>query len=95
MQQTDKQLKNMMHLFRLLSMAWKISMGEGLQVREDEVEWLMEIRRGEIEYDDLMENSEMMFDLIKSNFESLDLQEKPDIEVQKELLLKFRKNEQY
>lgn len=85
--------KNMMHLFRLLSMAWKISMGEGLQVREDEVEWLMEIRRGEIEYDDLMENSEMMFGLIKSNFESLNLQEKPDIEVQKELLLKFRKNE--
>lgn len=84
--------KNMMHLFRLLSMAWKISMGEGLQVREEEVEWLMEIRRGEIEYDELMENSEVMFELIKSNFDLLNLQESPDKEFGKELLLKFRKN---
>lgn len=84
--------KNMMHLFRLLSMAWKISMGEGLQVREEDPEWLMEIRRGEVDYEEIKETSEVLFEMIKSNFELLNIQEAPDAEIVKELLLIFRKN---
>ena len=85
--------KNMTHLFRLLSMAWKISMGEGLQVREEEVEWLMEIRRGEIEYDELIEYSDMLFNLIKSNFSNLELQDSPDKEIAKQLILAIRQRD--
>lgn len=83
-------LKNMTHLFRLLSMAMKISQGEGLKVREDDVEWLMEIRRGEVSYDELVESSEIMFEVIRNNFETLEIQEAPDQEMKKNLILSFR-----
>ena len=82
-----------MHLFRLLSMAFKISIGEKLTVREDDVEWLMEIRRGEIEYDELIEYSDMLFNYIKSNFKTLELQDSPDVKVAKELILLIRERD--
>ena len=85
--------KNMMHLFRLLSMAFKISIGEKLTVREDDVEWLMEIRRGEIEYDELIEYSDMLFNYIKSNFKTLELQDSPDVKVAKELIILIRERD--
>ena len=85
--------KNMMHLFRLLNMAFKISIGEKLTVREDDVEWLMEIRRGEIEYDELIEYSDMLFNYIKSNFKTLELQDSPDVKVAKELILLIRERD--
>ena len=85
--------KNMMHLFRLLNMAFIISMGGKLTVREDDVEWLMEIRRGEIEHDELIEYSDMLFNLIKSNFSNLELQDSPDKEIAKQLILAIRQRD--
>ena len=82
-----------MHLFRLLNMAFNISIGEKLTVREDDVEWLMEIRRGEIEYDELIEYSDMLFNYIKSNFKTLELREAPDKEVIKDLILAIREKD--
>ena len=83
-------LKNMMHLFRLLEMASNISLGLGVQVRSKNVEFLREIREGKYSYDDLMEEAERMFGEIKSKFISVDLPESTDKEKTKELLLKFR-----
>ena len=83
-------LKNMMHLFRLLEMASNISLGLGIQVRSKNVEFLREIREGKHNYDTLMEEAERMFKEIKSKFISVDLPESTDKEKIKELLLKFR-----
>lgn len=82
--------KNMMHLYRLLNMAYKISQGGLLQVRDDNVSELMRIRKGEIEYDVLIEQAELMFNSIKNNFKTLALKDKPDNELKKDLLLQFR-----
>lgn len=83
-------LKNMMHLFRLLEMALNISIGRGIQVRSENVTFLREIREGKHEYKDLMEEAERKFMEIKKNFDSLNIQENVDREMTKELLLKFR-----
>ena len=83
-------LKNMMHLFRLLEMASNISIGRGIQVRSENVEFFREIREGKHDYNDLMEEAERMFVQIKSNFQTVDLPESVDRESVKELLLKFR-----
>ena len=83
-------LKNMMHLFRLLEMASNISIGRGIQVRSENVEFFREIREGKHDYDDLMEEAQRMFQQIKSNFQTVDLPESVDRETVKELLLKFR-----
>ena len=85
-------LKNMMHLFRLLEMCENISVGKGLKVRSDNVEYLIDIRKGKYDYQNLLEESEKKFEIIKSNFESVDLPEEIDIEKSKDLLLYFRKN---
>lgn len=82
--------KNMMHLYRLLNMAYRISQGGLLQVKDDNVSELMKIRRGEIEYDLLIEQAELMFNSIKNNFETLALKDKPDEKLKKDLLLQFR-----
>lgn len=85
-------LKNMMHLFRLLEMCENISVGKGLKVRSDNVEYLIDIRKGKYDYQNLLEESEKKFEIIKNNFESVDLPEEIDIEKSKDLLLYFRKN---
>ena len=81
-----------MHLFRLLEMCENISVGKGLKVRSDNVEYLIDIRKGKYDYQNLLEESEKKFEIIKSNFESVDLPEEIDIEKSKDLLLYFRKN---
>ena len=83
-------LKNMMHLFRLLEMASKIGGGKGLQVRSHKVEVLMDIRKGKYNYKDLLEQAETTTNHIKELFLNVDLIEHPDTEFAKELLLKFR-----
>lgn len=83
-------LKNMMHLFRLLEMASKIGGGKGLQVRSHKVGVLMDIRKGKYNYKDLLEQAETTTNHIKELFSKVDLMEYPDTEFAKELLLKFR-----
>ena len=83
-------LKNMMHLFRLLEMASKIGKGKGLQVRSHKVEVLMDIRKGKYNYKDLLEQAETTTNHIKELFLNVDLIEHPDTEFAKKLLLKFR-----
>lgn len=85
--------KNMMHLFRLLNMAFNLVFEGEFRVRESEVEWLMEIRNGEIEYDDLIEHSEFLFETINDHFEYSPLQNEPDFEKIKDLIYEFRTNE--
>lgn len=85
-------LKNMMHLFRLLDMCENISLGNGIKVRSENVNYLLDIRKGKYNYEDLLEQSDRRFAAIKHNFEKVDLPEQIDVEKSKDLLLNFRKN---
>jgi hypothetical protein len=84
-------LKNMMHLFRLLEMAMNISVGKGIKVRSENVEFLREIREGKYSYDQLMKQAESTFEMIKNQFELTKLPSQIDLEMVKTILLNFRK----
>lgn len=84
--------KNMMHLFRLLEMAFGIATEGRIVTRADNPEWLLEIREGKLDYDNLMRDANWLFQTIKDHYKLSDLPEKPNEELGKEILLKFRKN---
>jgi hypothetical protein len=84
--------KNMMHLFRLLEMAFIIATTGQVVTRTEDPEWLLEIRAGKLDYDRLIEDAEYLFHQIKTHFLLAEhLPDKPDPEFGKELLLRFRK----
>ena len=84
--------KNMMHLFRLLDMAFNIAFEGKLTVESHDVDWLMEIRRGEVDYDTLISDANELKILITSLYEMSELPERPDLELMKNLLLTYRKS---
>lgn len=85
--------KNMMHTFRLLNVAIEIGEKQELNVRrsEEEIKTLMQIRRGEYEYDDLLRDAEAMISKLDEVFDKSTLREKVDHEFIKELTLKVRR----
>lgn len=85
--------KNMMHTYRLLSMAHELAKGE-LRVRrtEEEREKLMKIRLGEYEYEDLLKEAEAMIAGLDPAFEVSTLPEKVNTEFVNDILLRMRKH---
>lgn len=85
--------KNMMHTYRLLSMAHELAKGE-LRVRrtKEECEKLMKIRLGEYEYDDLLREAEAMIAGLDEAFKKSTLPEKVDNDYIYTILLDMRKN---
>lgn len=70
--------KNMMHTFRLLNMAQEIATEGVVRVRRPEREFLLSIRRGEFDYDDLVNRAEAKLAEIRAAFERSALPERPD-----------------
>jgi len=85
--------KNMMHTYRLLSMAHELAKGE-LRVRrtEEERAKLMKIRLGEYEYEDLLREAEAMIAGLDAAFEASTLPEKVNTEYVNTILLEMRKH---
>jgi hypothetical protein len=84
----------MSHTIRLLNVAIEIATQKEIIVRrtDDEIKILMSIRRGEMEYDDLLEKAESLMKKMDSLFDSSDLPETPDIEFIKNLQFEVRRN---
>lgn len=82
--------KNMMHLFRLLDMAFTIAFTSEIKVRSNDVGWLQEVKSGELEYEELSQSAQELRHQINILYEMSELQDRPDLEKQKEILLKFR-----
>lgn len=82
--------KNMMHTFRLLHMAEEIAREGKVFVRRTEREFLMNIREGKFEYEDLLTQAEEKVQLIEELFEKSDLPEEPDLQKLEELLIGVR-----
>lgn len=62
--------KNMMHCIRLINTAIDIAQGRGLVIRrpKNEIESLLSIRRGEMEYEDLIELADVKIQIAEESF---------------------------
>ncbi|WP_310395230.1 DNA polymerase beta superfamily protein [Hymenobacter sp.] len=83
--------KNMLHVFRLLQMAEEIAESGVLNVRRPNREFLLQIRRGEFEYDDLVAKAEHLVTRVEAAFASSALPDAPDRAAAEELLLQVRR----
>jgi hypothetical protein len=84
--------KNMMHTFRLLNMATEIAEGKIIVRRpSDEIATLMQIRRGEMDYEELLYQAEALIAKLDDLFDNSNLPEKVDQEFVDILLITIRK----
>jgi hypothetical protein len=82
--------KNMMHVFRLLNMAEEIAIENKINVKRQERDFLLRIRKGEYEYDDLVLKANEKIEKINKLFDNSDLQEAPDVNQINQLLVEMR-----
>jgi hypothetical protein len=83
--------KNLAHCHRLLDMAIEIGEGKGINVRRQNREILLSIRKGEYEYETLVKEAEEKIQKMDIVFEASSLPEEIDLEEMKQLLLEIRK----
>ncbi|HLP52619.1 MAG TPA: nucleotidyltransferase domain-containing protein [Chitinophagales bacterium] len=81
--------KNMMHVFRLLNMAEEIATEKRVNVRRPDREYLLRIRQGEFEYDDLVKQADEKIEKIQEAYLHCDLQDSPDKSKVNELLFEL------
>lgn len=86
--------KNLMHTFRLLNMAKEIAVDGELNVRRADREYLLDIKNGKFEYDDLVLEAENLKNELEELFSKSKLIEKPDLEKVNQLVYELR-NEFY
>jgi uncharacterized protein len=82
--------KNMMHVFRLLNMAEEIARFKQVNVRRPERDYLLKIRAGEFEYQDLLNQAEEKIQLIDELFKKSDLPDSPSLKRGDEILISTR-----
>lgn len=86
--------KNMMHTMRLLRMAEEIGKEGKINVRRNDREYLLKVKSGEFEYDDLVRSAEEKIEAIKQVYKNCQLPDRPDVGQIKSLLVEIR-NELY
>lgn len=82
--------KNMMHTFRLLHMAIEIAEEKQVHVYRKDRDFLLKIKEGQFEYDELLKLASEKQAQMESAFELSDLPEAPDLEYIKELAYHMR-----
>jgi len=82
--------KNMMHTFRLLNMAEEIALYNEVIVSREDRDFLLNIRKGTFEFDELMQMVEEKMDRIKYLYEKCDLPDRPDINKAERILIEIR-----
>lgn len=80
----------MMHVFRLLKMAKEIAIEGKINVHREDREFLLSIKAGKFEYDELVERAEVMKNELPELFQKSTLQTEPNIKIVNELLIKIR-----
>jgi len=84
--------KNMMHTFRLLTMAEEIALYQQVIVKRDDRDYLLKIRNGEFEFDDLMKMVEGKMEVVRKAYEESTLPDRPDHQIAESLLVQIRKS---
>jgi hypothetical protein len=82
--------KNMMHVFRLLEMACEIGREQKINVKRPNREFLLEIKSGKFEYDDLLKMAENLQLELEQSFENTTLLDTPNIQYINEIAYKIR-----
>jgi hypothetical protein len=82
--------KNMMHTFRLLSMAEEIAVERKVIVQRKDREFLLRIKGGEFEYDDLLKMVDEKLEKMDDLYERSGLPEAPDIAKAEAILVSIR-----
>jgi hypothetical protein len=80
----------MMHTFRLLDMAAEIAQYGEIRVRRPNRDFLLAIRKGEFEYDDLLRQAEEKIVNIQQLYQKTKLPLKPDTKKIEEILRTIR-----
>ena len=86
--------KNMMHVFRLLFMAKEIAIEGKINVHRNDRAFLLCIKEGKFEYDDLVKQAEELKEELPLLYEKSGLMDEPDMKKVDELLITMR-NEYY
>lgn len=84
--------KNMMHVFRLLEMAYEIGKYGKINVKRPNRDFLLEIKTGKFEYEELLLMAQQRQEAMEAAFESSDLPEKPSMEYINNLAYSLREN---
>ena len=82
--------KNMMHVFRLLFMAKEIAIEGKINVLRNDRAFLLAIKEGKFEYDDLVKQAEEIKEGLPLLYEKSDLMDEPNIVEVDALLIKMR-----
>jgi uncharacterized protein len=82
--------KNMMHVFRLLLMAKEIAVEGKINVFRNDRDFLLAIKEGKFEYDELVHKAEALKDELPLLYQQSSLQDEPNTESINELLIKMR-----
>lgn len=82
--------KNMMHVFRLLEMACEIGTENKINVKRPNREFLLEIKSGKFEYEELLKMAEKLQLKMDKAFENSNLPDTPNIQYINELTYKLR-----
>lgn len=82
--------KNMMHVRRLLDVAEEIAKGEGLNVRRPNRDYLLSIRKGEVNLEDILAKAEDDIKRVEELFRNSNLPDDVDKNLKEEILLKIR-----
>lgn len=82
--------KNMMHTFRLLHMAKEIASESTINVRRSDRKFLLDIKNGKFEYDELVHWAEQRKLELESLYATSNLPERPNLDKINNLLIKIR-----
>jgi uncharacterized protein len=83
--------KNMMHVFRLLLMAKEIAVEGRINVFRKDREFLLSIKEGVFEYQELVDKAEMLKHELTAMYQQSTLPDEPNTEAVEALLVKMRK----
>ena len=83
--------KNMMHVFRLLDMAEEIAKQKQVITRRPNREFLLNIRKGDFMYEDLVKQAEEKIEKIHELYKKSDLPEAPNKDQVENLLIEMRR----
>lgn len=87
-------LKNMMHTMRLMHMAYELATDQGFNLlRTWDKEQLLDIRHGKRDYEELIEEAEVLKDKIEAAIPSCSLKDKPNVEAIDDMLITLRKKQ--
>lgn len=82
--------KNMLHCVRLIDMGIEIGQGKGVIVERDNAEYLLKIRRGELNLNELLELANERLNFMNEVYDNCSLPETPDYSLINDLLVDIR-----